>query len=192
LARNEAAFSMPLRRSTGRVAWFVLAPLLAQDVQGGELVRQDGERRLGLDLDRVVVDLAHFLDVVDVALQVRAFAGGALEREHHVVGGERRAVVELHALAQLEAPDRGRGLLPGGGQRRRQAQVLVAADQWLEHVAGHGQLQRLVERVRVHRQRVALVGDAHRLRLRGGGQRDERRRGEDVFLHFMFLAPCWK
>ena len=44
--------------------------------------------------------------------------------EHHVVGGERRAVVELHALAQFEAPDRGRGLLPAGGQGGRQAQVL--------------------------------------------------------------------
>jgi hypothetical protein len=103
----------------------LLAPLLAQDVGGGELVRQDGERRLGLDLDGVVVDLAHFLDVVDVALQVGAFAGGALEREDDVVGGERRAVVELHALAQLEAPDGGRGLLPGGGQRGARLRSLL-------------------------------------------------------------------
>ena len=52
------------------------------------------------------------LIVADVALHVRAVARGALVAEDHVVGRERRAVVELHALAQVEAPDRGRGLLP--------------------------------------------------------------------------------
>ena len=81
-----------------------------------------------------------------------------LKREHDVVGGERRAVVELHALAQVEAPYGRARLRPLGRQRRRQAHVLVALDQRLVDVAGEAELQALVERVRVHRLHVALVG----------------------------------
>ena len=74
------------------------------------------------------------LDVAHLLLQdLRAL--GAVEAEPHVLGGERVAVVELHALAQLElvhAPVRAH--LPGLGQARGQ------------EIAGH----RLHERV-VHR-----------------------------------------
>ena len=141
-----------------------LAPLLAHDVHEREHVGQDGERRLGFNLDGMAVDLAHFLEVVGVALHVRAFDLGAGQAEHHVIGGEGSAVVELHALAQLKAPHRGRCLLPAGSQHGGEAQVLVAAHQGFVDVARHAQLQGLVERVRVHRQGVALVGDAHSLR----------------------------
>ncbi|MNV20434.1 hypothetical protein D3C71_1113320 [compost metagenome] len=164
-----------------------LAPLLAHHVHERDHIRQDREGGLGFDFDRVVVDLAHFLEVVGVALHVRAFHLGAPEAEHHVIGRERGAVVELHALAQLETPHGGRRLLPARRQGRRQAQVLVAADQRLIDVAGDAQLQRLIERVGVHRQRVTLVGDADGLSL--GHQARRRQRGKesgqsDFFMEF--------
>jgi hypothetical protein len=124
------------------------------------------EGRARLDVDGEVVDLAHFLDGRGVALHVGAVAGGSLEAEHHIVGSELLAAMEGDTLAQLEAPHRRRGGRPLGGQRRGQAELLVAADQRLVDVAGETQLQRLVQRVRVHRVRVALVGHAQR-----GGQR---------------------
>ena len=57
----------------------LLAPLLAHHAERGERVGQDRVRRRGLDLDGEVVDLAHLLDRIGVALHVRAVAGGALE-----------------------------------------------------------------------------------------------------------------
>src|SRR5690606_37636563 len=96
-----------------------------------------------------------------------------------------RAVVEFDALAQVEAPHAGRGLLPARGQQRGQAQVLVAAGQRLVDVGGGGQLQRLVERMRVHRQRVALVGDADGLRAREQARR--RQGGQDGRCGHFFL-----
>ncbi|MCY1375099.1 hypothetical protein D9M69_624870 [compost metagenome] len=81
--------------------------------------------------------------------------------------------MEHHALAQLEAPHVRRGLLPARGQQRRQAQVLVATHESFIDVRGDAQLQRLVERVRVERQGIALVRDADGLRAgdhAGGAQ----------------------
>lgn len=112
----------------------------------------------------MVVDLTHFLEVVGVALHVGAFDLRALEAEHHVIGRERRAVMKLHALAQLKTPHGRRGLLPGGRQAWGQAQVLVANHQAFVNIARHTELHRFVERMRVHGQRVTLVGDAQGLR----------------------------
>ena len=142
----------------------LFAPLLAHDHDLRQHLRQDGERRLGLDLDRVTVDLAHFLEVVRIALHVRAIARDARHGEQHVVGGEGRAVVELDVLAQIEAPQRGRHLLPACGQAGHDVELLVQVNQRLVGVAGGRQLQRLVQRVRVERERITLVGDAHGLR----------------------------
>ena len=139
-------------------------PFLAHDGQLRKLVRQDGVWRLGFDVDGEIVDLAHFLEIVGVALHVGAFAGCARQAEYDVVCRERRAVVKLHALAQLETPHRRAELLPARGEQWRQAQVLVATGEGFIHVLCQAQLQRLAERMRVQRQRIALVGNAHGLR----------------------------
>jgi hypothetical protein len=141
----------PLAAVDRALGLVVLAPLLAHHRQRRQRVGQDRIRRRGLDLDGEVADLAHLLDRIGVALHVRALAGRALEREHHVVGRERRAVVEFHARAQVESPDRRALLRPLGRQRRREVHALVALDQRLVDVAGEAQLQALVERVRIHR-----------------------------------------
>jgi hypothetical protein len=112
----------------------------------------------------------------------------ALHREHDVVGRERRAVVELDALAQLEAPRRRVELLPRRREARDDLEVLVphhqrVVDQVVDVVG-----QVLVLRVRVHRLRVAATRPAQGLRVgdrrggeRGGehgGDRDAREPGE--------------
>ena len=57
-------------------------------------------------------------DGVGVGAELRRVGARALEAEHDVVGGERRAVVELDARAQLEAPRRRVDLRPRLGERR--------------------------------------------------------------------------
>jgi hypothetical protein len=166
LALNEAVFSMPFLTVHGLGGLVFLAPLLAHDHGERDHVGQDREGTIGLDFDGEVAHLAHGLDVAQRGAHVGAVALGARKAEDHVVGGERRAVMEHHALAQLETPDVRRGLLPAGGQERRKAQVLVAPHEGFIDVGGHAQLQRLVERVRIERQRVALVRDPDGLRAR--------------------------
>ena len=150
-----------------------LAPLLAHDVEVGEQLGQDRERRIRDDVDRMVVDLADFLDLAHVRLHVGAVALGALVAEDHVIGGERGAIMELDPLAQLETPDRRRRLLPARGQHRRELVVAVAHDQRFVDVLVDADLQRLIERVRIHRQRVALIADPQ-----GDGPGDEAGAGE--------------
>ena len=69
------------------------------------------------------------------ALDVASRGAHALGREHHVVGGEILAVVELDALAQVEAPARRLDDLPALGQAGNDLQVLVALGQPLIDVA---------------------------------------------------------
>ena len=141
-----------------------LAPLLAHDVEKGNHVRQDGKRCLGLDLHREVVDFSNLFNVIGVALHVGAVTRRARKTEYHVISSERRAIVKLHAFAEFKAPHVGRWLRPFGRQRGRQAEVLVAPNQAFIHVAGDAQLHGLVERMRVHRCGIALIGDAQGLR----------------------------
>ena len=122
---------------------------------------------------------------VDVAVQVGV--DGAVDGEGGVLGGERCAVGEGDAVAELEGPLVGRGLAPLGGQQRLEvAGVGVALDERLGDVgadddAGGGQraLARL-ERRRLLGQHdaqgvgvvaaVAGVGDG----AAGGGDGDSR------------------
>ncbi len=83
----------------------LFAPLLAHDVQEGQHFGQDGKRRLGLDVHRVVIDLAHRLDFIGVTAHVRAVSGAARETEQHIVCREGLPIVKRHALAQFESPD---------------------------------------------------------------------------------------
>jgi hypothetical protein len=117
-------------------------------------------------LDHVVVNLAYTFDLADVVLYIRTFTLCPLVAEDDVICRKGRTVMKLHALAQFKAPDQGRGLFPAGGQPRSELEVLAARDQRLIHIAGHGQLQGLLQRMRVHRQRIALVGDSQSHRTR--------------------------
>ena len=87
----------------------------------------------------IVVDLLRALVGRQVALQRRGLVGDAGQRGDHVVRRERIAVVELDALAQLEAPDGRRDGLPGLGQRRLDLEIAGVADQPFVDVIEHGQ-----------------------------------------------------
>jgi hypothetical protein len=121
----------------------------------------------------VVVDLAHRLERLRVALHVGAVAGRPLEREDDVVRRERGAVVEFDVPAEIEAPHGGARLRPLGGEQRNECHVPVAADQRLVDAGSEAQLQGLVERVGIHRLHVALVGDPQ-----GDGLRHRRNERE--------------
>jgi hypothetical protein len=60
--------------------------------------------------------------------------GHALQGEQDVLGGEGRAVVEAHVLAQLELHVRSSTARHENGQPRHQLLVVVALDQRLEDV----------------------------------------------------------
>ena len=126
----------------------------------GDHLGQDGEGLVGDDVDAVVAEFFDLFDLAHIGFHVRAVALGALVAEDHIVSGERRAVMKGDAFAQLKAPHGGRGLLPAGGQHGREFEFVIAPNQRLIDVFHHGDLQRLVERMRVHGERVALVGNA--------------------------------
>jgi transcriptional regulator of nitric oxide reductase len=96
--------------------------------------------------------------------------------------------VPFDALAQVEAPHGRRGLRPLGGEQGNDRHVLAAADQGIVDAGQEAELQRLVERVRVHRLHVAGVGDAQRhavAQAAGQRERDGKQGGSD--LHRMGL-----
>ena len=111
---------------------------------------------------------------VGVGAQLRGLGARALEAEHDVVGGERRAVVELDAGTQLEAPRRRVDLRPRFGERGLESELLVANDQEFvdELVDVVGQV--LVLRVRVGRLHVAAARPAQRLGVRTEARQRKR------------------
>jgi hypothetical protein len=161
--------------------------LLGLHHEGGEALHEERVGAIGLESDGLVV---HHLDALD--LRVVASSGHLLGRVQHaiegrldVLGGERGAVVELDALAELHLP---RGVvqrLPGGGEvrphlarlevpRRQVVEDVVAQDDRLaQHRVGR------VPRVHVRLQRVddgVVLG--LRSRGRDGADRREEQGGE--------------
>ena len=150
---------------------------------------QQEDRVVGLqrDLDRVRVEDLHGLDHVEV--HAVAHAGRLLElpleAELHVLGGQlAEALVELHALLELERPQRAVGReRPALGQirldfRRGDLAVLDGeAREPSEHEARDG--LRLAQRAGVRVQRVGLLGrdveDFLALRIGRIGRRQRQR-----------------
>jgi len=83
----------------------------------------------------VVIDLDDFRVGGNVGLQVRAFGANAVGGKNDVVGREGVAVLELDALAQMEAPAGRLRRFPALRQRRDDVQILVARDQAFVDVA---------------------------------------------------------
>ena len=140
----------------------------------------------------MVVYLPDLLYRPNLGLHVGAIGLGSLVGEDHIVGCEWRAVVELDVLPQVEAPYGRRGLLPGSREQRDELQLLAATHQRLEHVGRDTELQRLVERVRIHRDRVALIGKAVGRRRRaccGQSAGDHRQRQSSVETFHCCVPP---
>ena len=154
----------------------LLAPRLGHHVPDGECARQNRERLGGNDVHRIRVDLTDLLDGANVQLYIRA--ARALQGEDHIVGAERRAVLELDVAAQVETPHGGRCLLPVGGEPGFRLQLLATAYQPLVHVAEEGELEPLIKHVRIHGYHVTLGRKAEGLRV--GGQCGERDRADEA------------
>ncbi len=134
----------------------LLRPGLAHDAEVGEFAKQ---HRVGPgedEIDGVVVDLADLLHAVDVDLHRALRLFDATVGEDYVVGGEWRAVVELDVLAQVEAPLRGRDLLPAGRQRGLDVVLLAVARQRLVDVHHQCDRRGVVLRVRIEGEDVVL------------------------------------
>ncbi len=169
-----------------------LGPRLRHDEDQRQALQQHRIGRRGDQLHRVVVDLAHRRQLGHVGLHGRALVRRALEREHHVVGGERRAVVERHALAQGKAPGGGIDRGPGCREPRLQDEIGVAQHQALVDVALHGIGQGLVVAMRVEPQDVAGGGVAEGFRIgagRGTQQQDQPDRQQPRLHAHLPLSP---
>jgi hypothetical protein len=146
---------------------------------------------VGGELDGEVVDLLRDAGRVRVRAKLRRVGACALEAEHDVVGSEGRAVVELDARAQLEAP-RGRiHLRPRFGESGHLLQLLVAHDEELVDLRVDVVGQVLVLRMRIGGLHVAAARPAQRDRV-GARRRDgkddrERDGGESGETHLGIL-----
>ncbi len=154
----------------------LLAPGLAHDEDRVRMLQEDRVHLLQVELDRQLVDLLRLAHRAGVDLDVGTLLLRPPDREHHVVGAERRAVVEPDVRAQLHAPLQRAGLLPLGGEHRHNRELPVAPGQRLVDLAVERIRQRLVARVRVHGLQVALRGPAQGLRLRRGGHAERQQR----------------
>ena len=111
-------------------------PFLVHDKEAIHSASQDRVRRMGNELDRMVADLARFLDAGKGNFHLSVLIGHPFVAEEHIVRGEIIAVTEFHALPQIEAPDRGIvGNGPGFCQGRLDLQITVPAHQTLIDVA---------------------------------------------------------
>ncbi len=193
IARGEGLF--PVLEVLDVLRLGFLRPGLAHDGEDGQVAQEYGVRAVEDEIDRRVVDLADFLDAVDVNLHVALRLQDAAVGERHVVRGERAAVVELDALAQVEAPLRRRDLLPAGGQPGLQLEFLVVANQRLVTMLLDGDGGGVVLRMRIERQDIVLRRPFERdRRCREGIQRRGEQRGkQEWFLHgasVRFVQPA--
>ena len=167
-----------------------LGPLLVHDVPGVPLRIENGIGRRQDEVHRVVVDLDDFGAAGNAGLQVRALLLDAFRGENHVIGSEGVAVLEFHALAQMEPPAGRLRRFPAFRQRRNDLQVPVAGHQAFEDMSEMGVGGALVERVGVERFEIALVGIAQclgRCRRRCQGKDCSRGRCKQTLTY----RHCW-
>ena len=177
-----------------RVLAHALERVLGQHRHAAEVLRDRDGRGLGADPHRVVVDGFRALDKRVDPSPDRARRGveDARDAEDHVLRRKRRAVVPLHALAQLEDPRRRRLPLPRGRQIRGQLALFVHTGERVEHRVlhvkrrvqeldvrvGDQREQRLDERQRAPRRLLSRHRCARPGQQRGGEQRC-RQHGDD-------------
>jgi hypothetical protein len=164
-------------------------PRLAHEENEGRVLQQDRVGHLLHQLHRVVVEPARLAEQVRVLAQLRIRVLRALDREHDVVGAERRAVVELDAMAQVEAPGGVVQARPRHCRARHDGELLVALHQRVVHLLREEVGQAFVLRVRVARLRIALRGPAKRPRAGVAERHGRAHRGcDEDMLHGTFLS----
>ncbi|MNT20631.1 hypothetical protein D3C72_1559460 [compost metagenome] len=151
--------------------------LLLHDEDRRQVVQHQRVRLVGGQLDGVLVDHLLVDDRlgVDVELARAVLDGGrTVQRPDHVLGGQLGAVVELHALADLEFPGEVVDQLPGLSQAGDDAAVRVHLDQRVEHVLRHVDIGEQVVEVRIHRGRRRTHGQFEVRGLGGAGERQAK------------------
>ena len=171
LAFSDAKLSSFSLKFSGFVTLCFSDHALLMIHNGVEVLQEDRVHRCQLELDRQLVDLLRRADLRRVVRDLRRRLFRALDRKDDVVGGERRAVVELDVRPQLEAPQRRRHLRPLAGEAGHDRELFVARGQAFVHLAVHHVGHRLVLRVRIHRLWIALAGPAQHLRLANGADK---------------------
>ena len=159
--------------------------------------QQEGQHRLGragMHADR---ERVHDLEALDRLGRLRERRRAVqhlrhpLEREHHVVGGERRAVAEHHVGAQLELPRMVVDRCPAQRERRLGVEAGAGRHQSIEQVIRHDVVRRQVVVVRIDRRESAAGPNVQHLRpgcrplslgamgqRGGGGEGGERTPGD--------------
>jgi hypothetical protein len=173
MVRGESLGAAQVRNLRGTVA---LGPGLRHDEQHSQFAVEDRVRRMSDDIDRRLVDLARLPDRGEQHAHRRGGRQRALHGKDDVVGGQRRAVVEAHALPQPEAPHIRCRARIGFGQRRRAAHILVEAHQAFVDPALHCLGARHQRAMRIERQRIAFGRVAQGLGRGSGGQKGECKR----------------
>ena len=122
--------------------------IIGRQDDGVVVVRRDvigkiAVRRVEMEFDRIVVHLLRAA-LGQHAAEGRERVGGilrigeAIDRRDHVIRRHRLAVVEFHALAQLEGPDRSVLIgLPALGQHRAEPQIAGGERQIFARLAEH-------------------------------------------------------
>ena len=160
IARGEVFFlACVVLRFDGVV---LLGPCLVHDARLGQVAQQRGVGALEDQIDGEVVDLLDFLNARHRGDHVRWLGARAGQREHHVVGGERRTIMEFHALAQLEAHLCGGSLRPFGGQSRNGLVLVVVAHQTFVDLLHVGMRGLVVLRHRIGGENVVGTGRSQR------------------------------
>ena len=162
----------------------LLSPGLAHHRDQHHLVRQHRVGRGELEFDGRVVDLLDRADALELERALRRRGHGALQREHRIVGGEGRAVVEHHTRPQLEAPGRRVERLPRHGERAFELELLVVVDQRLVDLRDDARLVQQRQRMRINRLRIEAAGDAQRRGTRAEAH-GECKDAEQSFEHQM-------
>ena len=154
--------------------------LARHDAESRHVVGHQRVGTLGLDAHRVIVDAGNFLtlQIGPEARRATFDIRRALKREHHVVGREWRAIVELHAFAQLEFPGRVVDGLPGHGQSRAQLLLVVGHDQTVEHYPRDGVIGAQVVKMRIDGRRLGSQSDGELPRGACRGRYGYQRRGQ--------------
>ena len=139
-------------------------------------VHQQGRRRaLGVDADRVGIDHFHAVDRLGV-LRIGGWRVRHVRRprqgERHVIGGEGRAVVECHAVAQVEFPHIVADHLPRFRKPRLDLAAPARPHQRVEDVPGDGPVRHIDVVMRIDRIGVGADRDRD---IRSGGRHGQRR-----------------
>ncbi|MCY1299396.1 hypothetical protein D9M70_489230 [compost metagenome] len=159
-------------------------PVLVEHEDVGHVVEEQRVQRIHFDVDRVVVDLGGRDIGGDVAAQWRGRVADAGHGGNDVVSGEIGTVLELHALAQMEAPDLVLHHLPARGERRLDLKLRRIARQALIDVVEEGQVRGAAVGIGVERENIPRASPAQRFRGCGGCEDGKCQPREEMLSQF--------